>query len=36
MVFLALAGAMFIAGGVIGFLRAKKLHVYLESINAKS
>jgi len=35
MVFLAIAAAFFITAGVIGYIRAKKLHTYLESINAK-
>lgn len=33
--FLAISAAMFIAGGVIGFMKAKKLNTYLESINQK-
>ncbi len=33
--FLAISAAFFIAGGIIGFMRAKKLNTYLESINQK-
>jgi len=35
MVLFALAGAAFIAAGVIGFMRSKKLTTYLDSIKAK-
>lgn len=34
-IFLSLSAAMFIAGGIIGFMKAKKLNTYLESINQK-
>jgi hypothetical protein len=34
-VMLSISAGMFIAGGVIGFLRARKLNAYLESINQK-
>lgn len=34
-VLLAISAAMFIGGGVIGFMRARKLNTYLESINQK-
>ena len=35
MVLFAIAGACFIAAGVIGYLRSQKLSKYLDSINAK-
>ena len=35
MILFAAAGALFIAAGVIGFKRARKLHRYLASINVK-
>ena len=35
MILLAAAGGLFIAAGVIGFKRARKLHRYLASINVK-
>lgn len=34
-ILLAISAAMFIGGGVIGFMRARKLNTYLESINQK-
>lgn len=34
-VMLSISAGMFIAGGIIGFMRARKLNTYLESINQK-